>query len=147
MEVVFEVILPIFGFVLAIVGAWDKLRIGIKYVSHRRTIVKLKLAEYELEKIDKYNNSVVYFVAYELKQLFSIVIVLLAIMLVNSFPNITGFESPKFLFNAQLVLVWLAGYFSGQAMQAINYVLKKDKLKSKYEIVVKNLAAQTEQRT
>ena len=32
-------------------------------------------------------------------------------------------------------------------MQAINYVLKKDKLKSKYEIVVKNLAAQTEQRT
>lgn len=38
----------------------------------------------------------------------------------------------------------MAGYFSGQAMQAINYVLKKDKLKSKYEIVVKKLAVQTE---
>ncbi|EIU6780180.1 hypothetical protein IC830_06505 [Vibrio parahaemolyticus] len=147
MDMIFEVILPILGFILAIVGAWDKLRFGIKYITTKRSVSQLKLAEFELEKIEKYNSSLNYFVAYQFKHLFSIIIVLLAVMLVNSFPILVELESHKVLFSFHLALCWLAGFFSGQAMRAINCVLHKDKLTSKYERKVKQLSEKIEART
>ena len=147
MDVIWEIIIPVLGFVLAIVGAWDKLSIGFKFFSHKRSQTKLKLAEFELEQVEKYNSSAVYLVAYEFKQLFLIIIVLLAVMLVNSSPILVDYNDPKWILNAHLVLCWFAGFFSGRAMQAVNYVLKKEKLKAKNEAIVERLSVQVEQRT
>lgn len=147
MDIIVEFVLPILGFILAIIGAWDKLRFSIKYISNKRSVSQLKLAEFELERIEKYNSSLNYLVAYLFKHLFSIIIVLLGVMLVNSFPIMVELESNKVLFNFHLVLCWLAGFFSGQAMRAINCVLHKDQLIAKYERKVQQLTEKLEIQT
>lgn len=75
MEILLNYIIPVFGFVLALIGAWDKLIIGLKYYNHRRIDRLLKKANLDLERIEKYQASSVHLIAYEFKQLFSLVTV------------------------------------------------------------------------
>ncbi|MCE7556431.1 hypothetical protein [Aliivibrio fischeri] len=144
MEIILEIVLPVLGFILAIVGAWDKLLIALSYLSTKNSSFQLKLAQFELKEIEKFNSSTNYLVAYQFKQLFLIIAVLLFITLLNSsfFQDyITNIEVILYI---QLALCWLAGFFSGQAIQATNYVLnrkflteKNEKIRKKYEVKIK----------
>jgi hypothetical protein len=57
MDVVFTFKIPILGFALAIVGAWDKLVFGFKYFSKKQAERKLKLAQLDLDEVEKYNKN------------------------------------------------------------------------------------------
>ncbi|MUL04402.1 hypothetical protein GNP89_19780 [Aliivibrio fischeri] len=147
MEIILEIVLPVLGFILAIVGAWDKLLIALSYLLNKNSSFQLKLAQFELKEIGKFNSSTNYLVAYQFKQLFLIIVVLLFITLLNSSALQGYIANIEAILYMQLALCWFAGFFSGQAIQAANYVLKQKMLTEKNEKILKKYEVKIEQRT
>lgn len=130
MDIFLNIVLPIVGFILAVIGAWDKLSIGLKYYKSKRAERIIRRAKKEIEKIEYYEGNTGHLVAYQFKQLFFLLTVIFFVSVIGLAPpdKIVGNEL-QVLFTA--IFCWLAGFFVGNAVRVANYVLKSDKLKEK----------------
>lgn len=130
MEIILEIVLPFAGFILAVIGAWDKLKVGLKYYQLKRSEKIVKRAQKELERIEFYAADTGHLVAYEFKQLFCLLMVIFFVSVIDIAPpdRVAGNE---FRITITAIFCWLSGFFVGNAVRVANYVLRSEELKEK----------------
>jgi len=132
MDVVFTFIIPIIGFILAVVGAWDKLVFGFKYFSKKRTERQLKKLKFDLDILNKYNEQQNILIAYLFKQTFLLIIIVLFASLIPVLPE-ANLDDKIAKYGMSAVLSWFAGFFAGRGIRVTNFVVNYEKNKSKIE--------------
>ncbi len=138
MDVIFTFVIPILGFVLAIIGAWDKLVFGIRSFSQKRTDRKLKKLKYDLEQLKSYNENQPLLIAYLFKQTFMVIIVVFFAALVSRFPEgQVADQSVKIALSA--ILSWAIGFFAGRGIRVANFVINHDKIKQEIETKISQI--------
>jgi hypothetical protein len=132
MDVVFTFIIPIVGFALAVVGAWDKLVFWFKYFSKKQTERKLKLAQSDLEEVEKYNTNQTLLIAYLFKQTALLITVIFFMSVFDLAPtfNVLGLQVKAFSFG---LMSGVMGFVSGRIFRVANYVIDYDKIKGKLD--------------
>lgn len=130
MNILLNFILPIAGFILAVIGAWDKLEIGIRYYKSKRSERVLRRAQKEFEMIEFYSGDTGHLVAYEFKQLFFLLTVIFFASVIDIAPpdRVADNEFRMFI---TAIFCWLSGFFVGNGVRVANYVIKNKALKEK----------------
>ncbi|PAU39732.1 hypothetical protein CKF94_01355 [Vibrio coralliilyticus] len=127
-DIIFTYVIPIMGLLLGVFGVFDKIVFGIGYISRRQNERRLRLAQCDLEDLNRFNSSISCFVAFQFKQLFRVVSIVLFAVVLNSYPLDRSIWQGAILVNISLFLMWLGGFFTGKAFRAVNYVLQREAL-------------------
>ncbi len=131
LDIIFTYVIPITGLLLGIFGVFDKIIFGIRYIYRRKNERHLRLAQRDLEDLIRFNSSINYFVAFQFKQLFRVVTIVLFAVVLNSYPLETDIWQGVILMNVSIFFMWLGGFFTGKAFRAVNYVLQRDALEAR----------------
>ena len=132
MDVVFTFIIPILGFILAVIGAWDKLKVGFKYFSKKQVERKLRLAQFDLTEVEKYNTNQSLLIAFLFKQ----VVLFLSAIFFISILDLIPLTAPVVLQVKAMIFGFMSaavGFITGRIFRVTNYVIDYDKIKERLD--------------